>query len=131
MYSGVFVVIAVIYFVVKLANKYDKLANRNGKLVLTEGVYRKQVNPEPPIPLVPEKSIEYVVNSKKIPCTFERYYYIKLNMALPVINIDPASIERHYQRKLQDNTLDISTINDVEAANRFFIDRLNYLSNLN
>ena len=136
MYFGGFLIIVAVYFVAKLVNRYEKLilpegAYRTESTYRTEGAYRNQVNPKPPILLVPEKSIEFVVNSKKIPCAFERYYYVKLNIALPVTYIDPASIERHYQRKLQDNKLDISTLNDVEAANRYFIDRLKYLSSLN
>ena len=94
-------------------------------------VHQSQLTNSSPTKLVSENKVEYIVNYKKIPCAFERYYYVKLKMPLPIIRIDPEVIERHYQIRLQDKETDASTLIDVEAANRFFIDRLAYLSHLN
>ena len=124
MYSGLLIVIVATYYLVQIAK-------RDHKLAFAERAYRKQLNSAPTIPIEPEKRLEYIVNSKKIPCAFERYYYVKLKMPLPVMKIEPDIIERHYQQRLQDNELDINILNDVEAANRFFIDRIEYLSYLN
>lgn len=84
-----------------------------------------------PIPLPEEKRLEYLVNNKKIPCAFERYYYVILGMPLPVIRIDRDVVERHYEYKANDTGISTATRQDIEAANIFFNDRINYVSHLN
>ncbi len=78
-----------------------------------------------------QKRLEYIVNNNKIPCTFERYYYIKLGLPLPILKIDLDVVERQYERKVQDAEIGTVQYQEVEAANKYFIDRLNYLSHLN
>ena len=128
MHIGLLVFI-ILYWVVKIV--YNDNNNVQVKRATVDIVYREQLNPAVPFPLVPEKRLEYIVNSKKIPCAFERYYYIKLNMPLPIIKLEPDIIERHYQKRLKEDTIDIGTLNDVEAAQKFFNDRIGYLSHQN
>ena len=138
MYSGLLFVVVVVYYLVQGPKRHRKreLAERAyrkqyRKKVLAERDYIIQLNPTPFTPLVREKRVEYIVNNRKIPCAFERYYYIKLNMPLPVMTIEPSTIERHYHQILLDNKLDVKALNDVEAAKNFFNDRMYYLSQLN
>ncbi len=123
MTSGIFLVILVVYHLFRAFTKDNDTS--------AEEAYQVQLNPASPAQLNPERKLEYIVNNKQIPCAFERYYYVKLKMPLPIIRIDPEVIERHYQIRLQDKETDANTLNDVEAANRFFIDRMGYLSHLN
>lgn len=78
-----------------------------------------------------KKRLEYIVNNNKIPCTFDRYYYVKLGLPLPIIKIDRDVVERQYERKVQEAEVGTVQHKEVEAANGFFSDRLNYLSHLN
>ena len=98
---------------------------------LLKSEYDKLAIPTIPISLEQERRLEYIVNGRKIPCTFERYYYIKLGMALPIMRIDRDVIERQYQRKVSDTSNDVAQSPDIEAANQYFTDRLNYLEHLN
>ena len=77
------------------------------------------------------KQLEYIVNDRKIPCTFERYYFDRLHMPTPAPQIDMAVINRYYSLRLIGDKLDRQALNDVEAAQKFFNDRIGYLSCLN
>ena len=102
-------------------NERPFVANSSATIVTYEEVVLKK----------PEKKLQYIVNGETIPCPFERYYYLKLGMALPILRIDRDVVERHYQRKVADKTIDPRNRNRIEAANLFLNDRLNYLEYLN
>lgn len=123
MTSGIFLIIIAAYQIIRALTGENIAAGKQ--------VYQQQLNPVSPGQLLPEKRIEYIVNNKSIPCPFERYYYIKLKMPLPIISIEQEAIERHYQDRMQNKEQEASNINDIEAANKFFTDRINYFSHLN
>lgn len=81
--------------------------------------------------VVPKKKINYYVNNRLIPCHFERYYYLKLGMALPIMRVDEDVLERHYHRKMFEKIEDIDAVKDLEAAQAFFNDLIQYTSYLN
>ena len=120
--SDIVAIIFLIYAVIVIAGMDNKklFSKKEWEKLLTWPEYNTE-----------KKQLEYIVNERKIPCAFERYYYIKLNMPLPVLMIEPETIKRHYQHLIQDDSLDTKNLNDIEAANKFFNDRLAYLSYLN
>ena len=77
------------------------------------------------------KTLQYIVNGKTIPCTFDQYYYVVLGMHLLNADIRRESVQLYYKCSISDATMNTGDIQDIEAANLFFSDRLDYLNHIN
>ena len=80
---------------------------------------------------VQQRPIEYMVNDKKIPCAFDRFYFERLHIPYPDKPIEFTTIARHHAMRVAGDKLDADILCEVDAAALFFRDRFNYMSYLN
>lgn len=134
MTNGYFGAVFSILFYTWIGSVLDKRSKKQPDATTTEDIEAidEQLRQTIDEPLFRKaRKLRYIVNGSTIPCTFQRYYYIKLGWPLPEMKLDREMLERQYLKKKNDLTVDLKTGLVVEGANQYFTDRLNYFSQLN